>query len=101
GEGAPMLAFAAGKNGELQTLSDGLPDETLLAADSASFGSAERQFRARFVPNAAGVIEAVQVRAGTTAERKLPRIAPLPSSLKPSADADPAASARIGGVFRL
>jgi len=91
-----MVALVANPDGSgMQILVDGLPDENLLATDSASFGSSERSFRVRFIMDDRGAVAGVTIRPGEPRERKAPRVVPLPSSLQPHADPDPALAKRI------
>jgi CubicO group peptidase (beta-lactamase class C family) len=91
-----MVALVANPDGSgMQILVDGLPDENLLATDSASFGSSERSFRVRFIMDDRGAVAGVTIRPGDPRERKAPRVVPLPSSLQPHADPDPALAKRI------
>ena len=91
-----MVALVANPDGSgLQILVDGLPDENLLATDSASFGSSERSFHVRFIMDDRGAVAGVTIRPGEPRERKAPRVVPLPSSLQPHADPDPALAKRI------
>ena len=83
----------------LQVLVDGRPDESLLAIDSVSFGSSERPFRVTFVVDGRGAATAVTLRPGEPRERRAPRVAPLPSSVKPTADPDPALAKRISAAL--
>jgi len=87
-----MVALEANPDGSgVQMLVDGRPDETLLAMDSVRFGSNERPFRVLFDVDGRAVTWAV----GQPRERHVPRVAPLPSTLQPKADPDPALAARI------
>jgi CubicO group peptidase (beta-lactamase class C family) len=91
-----MGAFQADANGSgMQTLVDGLPDESLLAMDSVTFGSSERPFRVAFTVGAGGNVTGAVLRPGTPNERNAPRVGPLPSSLQPKADPDVALTKRI------
>jgi CubicO group peptidase (beta-lactamase class C family) len=90
-----MMALAPdGAGTGLQSLADGLPDEELLAIDSTTFGSNERPFRVRFSG------EGATLRPGEPRERKAPRVAPLPSSLTPVADPNPALTSRVSAVLQ-
>jgi CubicO group peptidase (beta-lactamase class C family) len=91
-----MVTLVANPDGSgIQVLSDGLPDETLLAMDSTRFGSNVRAFQVVFALDPNGNATAVVLRPGEPRERRAPRVVPLPSSLKPTADPDRALSARI------
>ena len=89
-----MALVPDGAGTGLQSLADGLPDEELLAIDSTTFGSNERPFRVRFSG------EGATLRPGEPRERKAPRVAPLPSSLTPVADPDPALTSRVSAVLQ-
>src|SRR5678815_397485 len=57
-----MLGLVAKPDGSgLQVMIDGLPDETLLAIDSTTFGSNERRFRVRFNVDGRGVVSRMTV----------------------------------------
>ena len=91
-----MMALVPNPNGSgVQVLVDGLPDEDLLAMDSTHFGSSARAFDVRFAVDARGEVSAVTLRPGNPRERRAPRVAPLPSSLQPTADPDAALTTRI------
>ena len=91
-----MVALAANPDGSgMQVLIDGLPDENLLAMDNTTFGSSERPFRAGFIVDDRGAVVAAAMFPGTPRERRAPRVAPLPSSLQPIPDPDPALAKRI------
>ena len=91
-----MVALAANTDGSgLQILVDGRPAESLLAMDSARFGSSDRPFRIAFTPDANGSVTGVTWAAGEPRERKISRVAPLPSALQPRSDPDQALGARI------
>ena len=91
-----MVTLVANPDGSgMQVLSDGLPDETLLAMDSTRFGSSVRAFQVVFALDPNGNANAVVLRPGEPRERRAPRVVPLPSSLQPTADPDRALSARI------
>jgi hypothetical protein len=79
----------------MQVLVDGLPDETLLAMDSTSFGSNERPFRVTFIVDPRGTVTGVTLRPGEPREGRAARVAPMPSALQPQVDRDPALAARI------
>jgi CubicO group peptidase (beta-lactamase class C family) len=90
-----MIALAANPDGSgMQVLVDGRPAESLLAMDSASFGSSERPFRVAFTMEG-GAVARVTLAPGEPRERRAPRVAPLPSSLQPRPDPDQALGARI------
>ncbi|MFL5608380.1 MAG: serine hydrolase domain-containing protein [Gemmatimonadaceae bacterium] len=91
-----MVALAANPDGSgMQILSDGRPAENLLAMDSVRFGSSERPFRVVFATDAGGVVTGATWAAGEPHERRIPRVAPLPSALQPHTDPDQALGARI------
>jgi CubicO group peptidase (beta-lactamase class C family) len=91
-----MLALAPKPDGSgLQMLVDGLPDETLLAIDSATFGSSERRFRVRFNVDGRGVVTRMTVAPDEPRARQAPRVVPLPSTLQPRQDPDLALAKRI------
>jgi CubicO group peptidase (beta-lactamase class C family) len=82
----------------LETLTDGLPDEAFLAADSTRFGSADRQLWATF-PATGAVDHLVASAGGAPQTRTMPRIAPLPSTVTPVPDPDAALTERIGAAL--
>ena len=84
----------------MQVLVDGLPDENLLAMDSTTFGSNERAFRVRFSVGGRGTATGVTLRPGEPRERQAPRVVPLPSTLAPVTDPDPALGKRDPGRHR-
>ena len=87
-----MVALEANPDGSgVQILVDGRPAESLLAMDSVRFGSSERPFRVVFDTDGRAVTWAV----GQPRERRVPRVAPLPSTLQPRQDPDAALAARI------
>ena len=95
-----MSAVAVNPDGSgMQVLVDGLPDEKLLAMDSATFGSTERPFRVGFTMNDRGEVVGGALFPGTPRERRAPRVAPLPSSLQPRTDPDPALATRISAAL--
>ena len=64
-----MVALVANPDGSgMQVLIDGLPDENLLALDSASFGSSERPFRVRFNADGRGAVTGATLRPGEPRE---------------------------------
>ena len=80
----------------LITLTDGLPDEDLLPLDSVTFGSTGRPLRIAFVRTPTGEVTGLVWRPGQgRPELHAPRIAPLPSTLTPAPDPDPALTTRI------
>ena len=94
-----MVTLVANPDGSgMQVLADGLPDESLLAVDSTSFGSNERPFRVRFDLDARGAVNGMTVWSGGS-ERRAPRVVPLPSTLQPVADPDPALAKRIAAAL--
>jgi CubicO group peptidase (beta-lactamase class C family) len=91
-----MVALVPNPDGSgMQVLVDGLPDERLLAMDSTTFGSNERAFRVRFTVDGRGVATGVTLRPGEPRERQAPRVVPLPSTLTPVPDPDPALAKRV------
>ena len=93
-----MVALAASPDGSgMQILVDGRPAETLLAMDSTRFGSSDRPFRVAFTTDGGAVTSATWA-VGEPRERKVPRVAPLPSALQPRPDPDPALAARISAA---
>jgi hypothetical protein len=95
-----MTALVANANGSgMQVLVDGLPDETLLAMDSVSFGSTERTFRVAFTVDGRGAVTGVTLRPGDPRERRAPRVAPLPSAFQPTTDPDPVLAKRIAAAL--
>ena len=96
-----MITLVPNQDGTgLETLADGLPDETFLAIDSLRFGSAERGIRVVFVPDPRGVVTGVVWRAGEGArERLVARVAPLPGTRAPGPDPEPALTSRIALVL--
>ena len=64
--------------------------EDFLALDSAHFGSNERNVNLRFTMNASGSAYDLIWRVGEPNERRVPRVAPLPSSLQPVPEPDSA-----------
>ena len=91
-----MVGLVPNPNGSgMQVLVDGLPDENLLAIDSTTFGSSERPFRIAFNVDNRGAVSGVTLRPGEPQERRAPRVIPLPSSLEPKADPDPALAKRV------
>jgi len=97
-----MITLVPNQDGTgLETLADGLPDETFLAIDSLRFGSAERGIRVVFVPDPRGVVTGVVWRAGEGArERLVARVAPLPGTRAPAPDPEPALTSRIALVLQ-
>lgn len=90
-----MVALAGGSDvSGMQILVDGRPAENLLAIDSATFGSSERAFRVAFTTGGGAVTGATWA-LGEPRERRIARVAPLPSTLQPRSDPDPALAARI------
>ena len=78
----------------LQILVDGRPAEDLLAMDSARFGSSDRPFRIAFDAKG-GAVTGVTWAFGEPRARRVPRVAPLPSSLQPRTESDPALATRM------
>ena len=97
-----MITVVPNQDGTgLETLADGLPDETFLAIDSLRFGSAERGIRVVVALDPRGVVTGVVWRAGEGArELHVARVAPLPSSRTPAPDPEPALTARIALVLQ-
>jgi len=83
----------------LETLVDGLPDEAFLAVDSTRFGSTERPVRFVVARDGHGEVGAVVWTSADGRERRMPRIAPLPSTAQPGPDPDTALSRRIGAAL--
>jgi hypothetical protein len=81
----------------IETLTDGLPDETFLAIDSMTFGSAERGVRIAFERDSGASVTGVRWRLGegSPGERTIARVAPLPSTRTPMPDPDTALTTLI------
>ena len=92
-----LVPAAAGTG--LETLADGLPNETFLALDSVRFGSSERNMLIAFAPDAGGAVAGMRWGVGS-GERSIARVAPLPSTQSPSADPDAPLTARIVAALR-
>ena len=58
-----------------------------------------RGFSVAFTTDARGAATGVAWAAGSPRERQAPRVAPLPSTLQPRTDPDPALAARISAAF--
>ncbi len=82
----------------MQVLADGRPAEDLLAMDSTHFGSSDRPFRVAFDMDGSAVTGATWA-LGTPRERRVARVAPLPSTLQPRPDPDPALATRISAAL--
>ena len=95
-----MIALGPDAQGDgLERLVDGLPDETFLAIDSTRFGSSERPVRFGVARDGSGEVGALVWTSADGRERRMPRIAPLPSGVAPVADPDPALAGRIGAAL--
>jgi CubicO group peptidase (beta-lactamase class C family) len=87
-------------NGRLFVISDGLPDEELVAVGEDQFQSMDRGSRVGFVRDASGAITALTwARPGSTA-RTAPRIGPLVSALGRQMDPDPTFTVRLDATLR-
>jgi len=95
-----MIALApAAQSDGLETLVDGLPDEAFPAIDSTRFGSTERPVRFAVAREGHGEAGAVVWTSADGRERRMPRIAPLPSTAQPGPDPDTALARRIGAAL--
>ena len=95
-----MIALGPDAQGDgLERLVDGVPDETFLAIDSTRFGSSERPVRFGVARDGSGEVGALVWTSADGRERRMPRIAPLPSGVAPVADPDPALAGRIGAAL--
>ena len=95
-----MITLAPDARGDgLETLVDGLPDEAFLAIDSTRFGSSERPARFVVARDGQGAVGAVVWTSADGREHRMPRIAPLPSTVAPVADPDPALAGRIAAAL--
>jgi CubicO group peptidase (beta-lactamase class C family) len=88
-----MITFMAGKD-RLFILVDGLPDEEFVPETATRFVSAALDATLTFSPNAKGEVSEL-VWKQKQDERKIPRIGPLFSGLKPEPDPDPARTRQI------
>lgn len=85
-----MSALGPTEDGRgISTLADGLSDETFLPLDTVRFGSDERDMRMSFMMDSRGEANAILWRAGEPNEKRVARVAPLPSSRSPAVDPDP------------
>ena len=90
-----MVTLAPNADGTgLETIVSGFPDESFLALDTLTFGSAERDLRLGCRA------DGMRYRLGDPRERGLPRVAPLPSTVTPAADPDPLLTARITAALQ-
>jgi CubicO group peptidase (beta-lactamase class C family) len=89
-----LVPNAAGTG--LETLTDGLPDDELLAIDSIRFGSLQRPFKITVTRGPRGEVNGI---LWGPAERRAPRVAPLPSAVTPVPDPDRALTTRIGAAL--
>ncbi len=89
-----MTLVPAADGRGLETLADDLPDETFLALDSVQFGSAERPVRFT-IDGAPRDVAALTWQQSNRPARRMPRIAPLPSTVTPVPDPDPAIGGRV------
>jgi CubicO group peptidase (beta-lactamase class C family) len=91
-----MLTLVSDPQGRgLATLANDLPDEDFLPLDTVRFGSTDRAVQLTFDRGAQGVVDAVVWRAPNGSVKRMPRIAPLPSSVTPVPDPEPALTHRI------
>jgi CubicO group peptidase (beta-lactamase class C family) len=93
-----MITLVPSQDGSgIQTLTDGLPEEDLLAIDSVRFGSTERGLRVAFTQDPRGAVTGVVWWSGEgpPRERTVARVAPLPGSRTPTPDPDVALTERI------
>ena len=93
-----MIALGPDAQGDgLERLVDGLPDETFLAIDSTRFGSSERPVRFCVARDGSGEVGALVWTSADGRERRMPRIAPLPSGVAPVADPSRFPASRLSG----
>jgi CubicO group peptidase (beta-lactamase class C family) len=86
-------------NGRLFIVSDGLPDEELVAVGDDRFQSMDRDSRIAFVRDSSGAVTALTwTRAGNS--RTVPRIGSLVSSMTRLTDPDPTFTARLDATLR-
>ena len=93
-ENQMMTLVPAADGRGLETLADDLPDETFLALDSMQFGSAERPVRFT-IEGGPRDVAALTWQQSNRPARRMPRIAPLPSTVTPVPDPDPAIGGRV------
>ena len=84
----------------LVILVDGLPDEVFLALDSARFGSTERPVWITFTGEAGATADGLTWRSASGVQRRMPKVAPLPSSVTAMPDPDVALTGRIGAALQ-
>jgi hypothetical protein len=96
-----MITLVPDQHGTgLETLVDGLPDETFLAMDSTRFGSAERPVWVGVSRDQRGAVTGVLWQSGGgSRERRVSRVAPLLGQAPVRQDPDPALTARIAAVL--
>ena len=98
-----MITLVPNRTGTgLETLVDGLPDEEFFGLDSVRFGSSERGVRIALTLDPRGAVTGVVWRAGEgpPRERRVARVAPLPSSHVPAPDPDAALTTRIAAALQ-
>jgi hypothetical protein len=97
-----MVAMGANlDNTGLETLVDGLPDDTYLAIDSVCFRSREEGMTITFQRDSLGLVTGVRARIGDRQEElSAARVAPLLSARVPVADPDQKLTKRITAALR-
>jgi CubicO group peptidase (beta-lactamase class C family) len=93
-----MVTFITA-NGRLYSVSDGLPDEELIATGGDRFASVDRDVRVAFTRDAGGGVTGLTWTQGGK-DRTVPRVGPLVSMLGRQMDPDPAFTARLDATLR-
>jgi hypothetical protein len=78
------------QSGRVYTYSEGLPDEEFVLASDGRFVSTERAVSFKLLRNASGDVEGIEWTWPNKTTRRVPRIGPLFTAIRPTADPDPA-----------
>jgi CubicO group peptidase (beta-lactamase class C family) len=78
------------QNGRIHTFVDGLPDEGFVLASDGRFVSTESAVSFTLLRTASGEVEGIEWISPNKTRRRVPRIGPLFTAIRPSVDPDPA-----------
>lgn len=92
------LMMLKAQGGKVYSYTDGLPDEEFISAGNDRFVSTERVVSFTVSRNALGDVEAIEWNSNKTA-RRIPRIGPLFSTLRPADDPDRGFTDRVPSIL--